>query len=378
MTSVCILSSVHIALDNRVFYREARSLQKAGFDVSLIAIHPRDEVIDGVRIMGLPTIPRWQRPWIWGRLLKLARQLRADIYHFHDPELLFISPWLRLLTGKPVLYDIHEHYPDFFKVKDYLPAWVRYPLAWNFAWLEPLLARLQSGLIFSDDEIARPFVALPIPQTTLFNFPGRDFIDQALARTANDSPCKPIVLHLGGHERNRGTRLMIEAFHQVVQAYPAARLDLVGHFVPPNLQDEVQADIKKLSLGTRVEIHGRVPFDTIGDYLSQAMIGWVPWQSFPKNEKNIPTKLFEYMAYQLPIVASDLRSTRPFVVEEENGLRVRADDPSAHAHAIHYLLDNPDIGRQLGLRGQQMVVERYNWDVMETRLIDFYRQFVEV
>ena len=36
---VAILSSVHLALDNRVFYREARTLARAGYDVTLIAVH---------------------------------------------------------------------------------------------------------------------------------------------------------------------------------------------------------------------------------------------------------------------------------------------------------------------------------------------------
>ena len=67
MTRACILSSVHDALDNRVFYREARSLQRAGYDVTLIAVGDRDEVKDGVQIVGLPRVPRWRRPllWIW-------------------------------------------------------------------------------------------------------------------------------------------------------------------------------------------------------------------------------------------------------------------------------------------------------------------------
>lgn len=374
MTRVCILSSVHIALDNRVFYREARSLRKAGYDVTLVAIHPREEIIDGVRIIGLPKIPRWQRPRLWGRILQLARRQEADIYHFHDPELLFVTPWLRLVTGKPTVYDIHENYPDFFKVKDYLPAWVRYPLAWNFAWLEPLLARLQSGLIFSDDEIARPFAGVPRPQTTLFNFAGREFIEQARDRAESIAGREPVVLHLGGHERNRGTRLMIEAFYRVLQTLPEARLELVGHFMPPDLQDEVQEHINRLGIGERVEVRGRVPFDTIGDYLSRAMVGWVPWQAFPKNEKNIPTKLFEYMAYRLPIVASDLRSTRSFVMDQENGLRVPAADPDAHAEAICQLLSNPAASDRMGARGQQLVAERYNWDAMEPRLFEFYER----
>jgi len=135
LTKVTILSSVHIALDNRVFYREARSLERAGYDVTLIAVHPRDEVKDGVRIIGLPRVRRWLRPLLWLRLLRLALRTHADVYHFHDPELLLVTPCLRLLTGKPTIYDIHEVYADFIRVKDYMPAWLRYPIAGVFRWL---------------------------------------------------------------------------------------------------------------------------------------------------------------------------------------------------------------------------------------------------
>ena len=93
---------------------------------------------------------------------------------------------------------------------------------------------------------------------------------------------------------------------------------------------------------------GRVPFETIGRYLQQAAVGWVTWQPARKNQKNIPTKLFEYMAYGLPVVSSDLPSTRPFVHDGVNGYRVRADDPAAHAAAILALLRDPRIRRAAG------------------------------
>ena len=376
MSRVCILSSVHIALDNRVFYREARSLQKAGHDVTLIAVHPRSEIRDGVRIIGLPRVPRWQRPRLWRQLVRHALAAKADLYHFHDPELLFIVPWLRLASRKPAIYDIHEVYPDFFKVKDYLPVWVRYPLAWNFAWMEPVLARLQSGLIFSDDEIARNFARYRGPKTTLFNYPAREFVEQAYAETRGITSRLPGIVHLGGHERNRGTRLMIAAFEQVHQAMPAARLTLVGHFVPPALQEEVAADVRQRGLESAVTITGRVPFDSIGRYLREASVGWMPWQPYPKNEKNIPTKLFEYMAYGLPVVTSDLHSTSPFVQEGENGFRVTPADPGAHARALLAVLQDPERGAALGRRGQDWVREEYNWDKMAERLLAFYEKIL--
>jgi glycosyltransferase involved in cell wall biosynthesis len=369
---VCILSSVHIALDNRVFYREALSLKRGGYDVTLVAVHDRDEEKDGVVIRGLPKVARWRRPVLWWSVLRLALQEQADVYHFHDPELLLVAPWLRWLTGKPTVYDVHEVYADFIKVKDYLPAAVRYPLAWVFRWLEPFLARLNSGLIFSDDAIAATFRGVRRPKVTLYNFPGRPLVDRGVAATAGIDRRGPIVLHLGGHERNRGTRVMIAAFEQVLQAVPNARLFLVGHFAPPSLEQEVLEDLSERGIGHAVTITGRVPFEEIGEYLRQAAVGWVPWQAVPKNEKNIPTKLFEYMAYQVPVVASDLESTRPFVEDGVNGYRVEPGSPAAHARAILRVLQDPDAAEQMGRAGQERVRARYNWDAMEERLLAFY------
>jgi glycosyltransferase involved in cell wall biosynthesis len=369
---ICILSSVHDALDNRVFYREARSLRQAGYDVTLIAIHKGDEVKDGVEIQALPRVPRWQRPLLWRELVRRAVATGADAYHFHDPELLLVAPWLRLRTGAPTVYDVHEVYADFIQVKDYLPAWLRHPVAWAFRWLEPLLARLQSGLIFADDQIAATFRGVRRLKVTLFNYPARSFVAQAEAATEESGARQPVVLYLGGMERNRGSRLLVEAFYRVWQVFPEARLLHVGHMAPPGLEEEVRADVAQRGLEGAVTLAGRVPFEQIGHYLRQAAVGWVTWQPVPKNKKNIPTKLFEYMAYGLPVVSSDLPSTRPFVHEGKNGYLVAASDPAAHAEAILRLLRRSAVAEEMGRRGQELVRTQYNWDEMEKRLLAFY------
>lgn len=374
---VCILSSVHLALDNRIFYREARSLINGGFDVTILAIHNKSEIIDGIHIIGLPNRKRWKRPFLWWKILILANNESADIYHFHDPELLLISPIIKFLTNKPIIYDIHEAYPDFIKVKDYLPAWVRYTLAWLFKWLEPLLARFQDGLIFSDGEIAKSFKGISIPKVTLYNFPSSEFIEKAIKESKSANGKQPIILYLGGLERNRGTRLMIEAFDHVHQKRPDAKLLLVGHFMPPELVTEVEADIKSRHLNGCVTITGRIPFANIGDYLQKSAIGWLPWQPYAKNEKNIPTKLFEYMAYGLPIVSSSLGSTEPFIQDGKNGYLVTPNDPDEHAKAILKLLDDDKLASEMGNIGQNLVYTKYNWNEMESKLLNLYQHVLQ-
>jgi glycosyltransferase involved in cell wall biosynthesis len=340
--------------------------------VTLIAVHDRDETRDGVRIKALPRVPRHRRAFLWRSLVHAAIETQADVFHFHDPELLLVTPYLRRVTGRPTIYDIHEANADFIAVKVYLPGVVRRPLSAGFRRLEPWLARKESGLIFADDAIAADFAGFRGPATTLFNFPGRELVDQG-AGPANDArERRPIVLYLGGMERNRGAALMVNAFAEVVVQMPEARLMVVGHFMPPELADEVLIEARRQGIEQAITLTGRVPFDTIGSYLAQAAVGWVTWQPYAKNEKNIPTKLFEYMAFGRPVVSSDLASIRPFIAGKDNGILVEAENPTAHAAAILRLLRDPALRERMGRAGRKLVETHFNWPAMEQRLLSLY------
>src|SRR5690625_4523516 len=71
---------------------------------------------------------------------KKAKRLRADIYHFHDPELMIVG-WLLKKKDNVVIYDIHEEYTTSILQKGYLPRWVRTVLAKTYQWIERLFTR---------------------------------------------------------------------------------------------------------------------------------------------------------------------------------------------------------------------------------------------
>lgn len=224
MTKVWLISSVHQALDNRIFYREARSLQRAGYDVTVIAQHTHSEIKDGIQIVPLSHKPRWQRPVLWISILRNVINSRSDIYHFHDPELLLISPFIRLLTRRPTIYDIHEATADFIDIKEDIPFPVRSILSRIVRWLEPFLAMRENGLIFADEKIASGYAKYNEPKAILCNFPERAFIENALKATEGLHNKHPSILYLGSIKRNRGTALMVDAFHLVINNKPDTHL----------------------------------------------------------------------------------------------------------------------------------------------------------
>ncbi len=100
MEKVCILTSVHSLFDIRIFHKQAKTLAKAGYDVTLIVQHTRDEVIEGIKVIALPK-PKNRFHRMIGlvfRVFRLALTQKADVYHFHDPELLPVGVLLRLFV----------------------------------------------------------------------------------------------------------------------------------------------------------------------------------------------------------------------------------------------------------------------------------------
>jgi glycosyltransferase involved in cell wall biosynthesis len=378
---VCILTTVHTTYDTRVFHREAKSLVEAGFDVRLIVQYDRPQAImDGVRIIGLPTISRrWSRVQSGWRAFRLALDQHADAYHLHDPELI---PWgilLRLLTAKPVIYDVHEHYPDAIRGKQWLPPVLRKFVARLFDHGERLASRFFSALIVADESIRGRFQPSQKPVVLLHNFPSRGAFNAVHGQSAlQPREHETQLVYVGAISGERGIWLMLDLMRTLITEHQLdVGLWIAGRFGYPHEQREFERQLEAdADLKSRVTWLGTVPYEQLPRLLSGADIGLVPLQPIPKFEKNIPTKQFEYMAAGLPIVASDLAPIRRFVPASRAGRLAVPDDARSHADEIAYLVGHPSEAGRLGENGRAAFEAEYNWDSEAKKLIDLYHCLV--
>ncbi len=365
------VTSAHSPLDTRIFYKECRSLAAAGYDVTLLGAHSMNEVIDGVRFLGLGK-SEGRRHRMTTKLTALCREalrLNADVYHIHDPELLFVALLLRA-AGRRVIYDIHEDLPRTILYKRYIPDYMRKPLMWTVERFENVSARVMSGLISATPTINKRFSAMHQRTAVINNFPLRD--ELAPASTVDWDTREVSVAYIGSISPERGIHEILAAVH-MLPASLGARLELAGRFSPSDLQSEI-ADRPEWE---HVNWHGMLDREGICALLGRVRAGLVvlhPEQNFVVSQ---PIKLFEYMAAGIPVIASGFPLWRSIIEKAGCGILVNPFRPEETAAAIQRLLSDPVLADEMGRRGRRAVEEQFNWNSEQRTLLSFYSSVLE-
>jgi len=367
---VCILTSVHRPDDVRVFHRQARSLAEAGHQVTLLVHAPfaRAER-GGVHLVGLtPPAHRRQRLFTSWRFLRAALQQKAEVYHFHDLELLPVGLLLKIRTRKPVIYDCHENYPEAIRERAWLPEWLKPVLARLAAWLEPALARHLDAVVCVVPDQEERLRRRGCRTVMVRNFPRLEIFSRPQPAARSNE-----LLYLGGLSIPRGARMLVEIMAALRTSYPQLRLICLGPFNEAHVRAEVLELVRARNLEEAITYIPLVPHEEVAEWLYRARIGLVPWQPHPQLLKLCyPNKVFEYMACGLPIVASDLPGLRELIAPAGCGLLVTPDKVEAHVAAIRRLLDHPDAAAAMGVAGAAFAQSFYSWESERHTLLQLY------
>jgi hypothetical protein len=367
------MTSVHSAVDIRIFEKECRSLAHAGFQVTCIGSHPNDATIDHVQIKSVvrerSRLARMTRT-VW-RVYREAVKQDADVYHFHDPELIPVGLVL-LARGKAVIYDIHDDLVKDIFVKPYLPVWSRQSIAWIMEKVERSACRSFSALVAVTPTIADRFRSVNRRTVVVYNYPRTN--ELILDRQPQPWVSRgQSVAYVGGMMAIRAIREMVEAMSFLPKTL-AATLELAGPH--PGGEASVQ-ELSALPGWERVRYHGYLSQSNTFEILYGVRAGLVLFHPLPSHFEAMPQKLFEYMGAGLPVIASDFPLWRRILGEVGCGIFVNPQDPRAIAKAIEFVLTNPKEAEEMGSRGRAAVLEHYNWDVQAERLVNLYSELVK-
>jgi len=359
-----MLTSVHTAYDVRIYEREAKTLAAVGYAVTIVAPHERSEHTGDVQVkaVGLPQnrMGRMFRT-VW-EVYEAARAVKADIYHFHDPELIPVGILLKL-RGKCVIYDAHEDVPRDILQKEWIHPLLRRIVAEGAAALEAF-----ASLVLDRTVAATPVIAAKFPprKTTAI----QNFASLHIEHELQDLPYQQRdnrAVYTGGIGLHRGAREMVLAMSMVADEL-TPRLSLAGKFDPPELEDELRA----LPGFENTDVCHWLSRKEVCDLLGRARLGLVLYDRSPAHLDSQPNKLFEYMSAGIPVIASDFALWREIVVGTGCGLLVDPLEPKAIGRAIEWIFRHPAESEEMGRRGAAAVQAKFNWGSEARKLVDLY------
>ena len=369
---VCHITTVHWPWDTRIFFRECLCLEQAGYDVHLITCHDHDEDSHGIQIHALPFPPNpWLRMLFWPFLaLRKAMRIKANIYHLHDPELVFLAAALRFTTDAKVIFDAHEDIPAQILTKPWIPR----PLRWIMANIIRLIYSfaLLGTPVIESDMIKGQFRQ---PKQSIRNFPLLE-PGELTPRTREDFTAPFAMVYVGNVSDIRGVWTMLALADGLMKRGIDFVLRIIGPVVPESLLARLQKFLETTNLSDRVYFLGRLPFPKAMQWVKRSTIGLSLLKPVANHRYALPTKLLEYMAYGLPVIATDMPCTREYITYCDAGILVNPDTPQDLLEQAVQLLSDPDRMLQFSRHGQARVCEELNWKNESRYLLRFYRRIL--
>ena len=169
---------------------------------------------------------------------------------------------------------------------------------------------------------------------------------------------------------------MIEVLHLLRERGLDISLDLVGKITEAGLMKKLNRLPFYNSLKEHITWYGPLSLSESYMVAQQSFAGLCMLEGFPNHTESYPTKIFEYMAVGLPVVASNFSLYRSVVERRECGICVPFDDVNALADALEQIYTDKNLRLKYAANGPVNVAQNYNWNSERNILLDFYHKIL--
>jgi glycosyltransferase involved in cell wall biosynthesis len=384
-----LVENLPVPFDRRV-WMEATTLQKAGYQVSVISPkgngYERDyEIIEGIHIYRHPLPPEessvkgylreYALALIWQFYLaqKVWREKGFDTIHIcNPPDLMFlVALWFKLLHKIRVIFDHHDLSPEM-----YIAKYNRKDIFYKgLCWAERL-TYITADLVITTNESHRKvaltrgrknkeqvFVVRSAPDLSRF------YPLPANSKYRNHK--KYLVGYMGVMGEPEGIDRLLRMIQYVTR--DKKRQDI--HFMligDGPAADKLKALSVELGITKFVEFTGFKTGKELLERISSCDVCVEPSPSSAYNENCTMNKILEYMALGKPIVQFDLREGRRSA--QEASLYAKPNNEQEFAHKILQLLDSPQLRQEIGAKGQNRMKSLLEWRHQAPKLLDAYKK----
>jgi len=354
-----LVYSLKIGGSEKLAYTISTNLNQAMFWPSVCALDLGGELVEDLensRIEYHVLHRQGLEANIFRRLYCLIKRNRIDVVHTHHFTQLFYAAIPARLAGARIIHTEHEFF-------SYLTD------AFSRTMIRSLL-RFCDGMTVVGQEVSDYFVrTVGIPEGRVMVVPNSVDItkfdcDRNLIRgKLGLRPHEVVIGTVGRLEPEKDQKTLLEAFRQIKEVHPAARLLIVGD---GSMAEELKCHAKRIGISDQTLFLGNrrdVPS------LLAAMDIFV----LSSIREGLPISLIEAMAARKPVVASDIGSIRDLVHDGQNGFLTPSGDPARFSRFLLRLIESTELRERLGSMGYQIVERSFSLPAMIRAYEELYR-----
>jgi len=380
--------------DDRV-EKEAISLIDSGFKVSLLcptfSNQVRREFYNNIdiyrfaikknifnKLLGLIQLFPFYKI-LWKRkVTKIINQQNIDIIHIHDLPLCCLIDSLKSYSNLKFIADMHENYPAMVSGQEHMK---RFPNKYMISikkwyklekkWLKnaDLIICTASGMISRlSGEIGEGHDFVLVPNTVdIEKFKGSQKRDPEIEKKFVDDF---VILSYGVVSEQRGVQYAIQAIDLIKEKIPEVKLLILGD---GSYLENLKKQAVALGVGRYIIFEGWQNQSVLISYMENTDLCIIPHIKSEHTDNTSPNKLFHFMYFSKPVVASNCNYIQEIVEEENCGLVYTYDDPKELAEAILLLYSGKNKRETMGNNGQQAISVKYNWATTSMSMIEKYK-----
>lgn len=367
---VCHLSSMHRP-DDRIYQRACLGLVREGLEVHLVIQYPDELPKDeGVHFHWLKKRDGWKRRWFSSKeAVDKAIEINADIYQFHDPDLLpHILKIKKKLPDAKIVFDLHENFEVRF-IQWGLPAFFGKLFQ---SYLKRKLNQFD-GYATTTETMKALYKEVKKPGVVI-----RNAVDVHRLEHIDPDQIEPFdtptICTSGAHSHSRLVLQTVQSMKYIPKDLKFEML-FAGRYLP-GVEEELKEQAKKDGTDKFLLLEGMMPWDENFKRTAKALCGCVFYENNENNQVTLPNRVYEYMFSGIPIIVSDYPELRNIVERAHCGLIVSSEDPKDMAKAFEYLLRNPEEAKKMGQNGRKAIFEDFGYHIDLKNTIQFYRQLL--
>ncbi len=366
---ICLVTSGHPPLDDRIFWKFGKSLSKNGFSVSIICSTINiKQVEDNIQVTGFEGNSYSSKNKI-NKFCKLIDQFNPHLIICSEMIPVFAAlKYRRKYKNAKIILDITEWYPEnvAFKFKGF-KRWLKYIqliLPYTYS-----LNRVDHLIIGERTKQKRYNFLAPLKRKTIIGYyPVLKFFKY---KKPDLSKNEIVFGYAGVVTFERGIHKLLDSAIAIAKIFPQKKITLLifGRFTNHNEETlfRQKADLQKM---VNVVFEKWTDYDEMSPVIERMDI------CFDLRERNfiynnsLPIKLFEYMACGKPFIFSDVKPIREEIDFNKFGFLVSPDKESEIISAIKKYSDNPELAIQHSLNSRSLIEGDKNWENESKRLIE--------